>query len=104
DRAALLCERLPARLLDHEQRLPLLRLIGSEQSPCRRRLHGHHADAVSDDVMQLAGDTRALVRDGRVRTLLPLAFGLSGTLLRLRGLPELATDREPDGPENGEGD
>jgi hypothetical protein len=91
-------ERLPARLLDDEQGLALLLLVGAEQATNRRRLHGHHADAVPDDVVQLARDPRPLVRDGESCPLLPLALGPLGPLLRLVNLPELAADREPDDP------
>src|SRR6266545_6618113 len=104
DHPAHLCERLAPRLLDDEQSLAFPRLVRAEQAPGRRRLHGHHADAVPDDVVQLARDPRALVRDREMSTLLPLALGPGGALFRLVGLPELAADRESDRPEDAEGD
>ena len=57
-------ERLPAGPLDDEQRLALALLVGSQQPSHRRRLDGHHADAVTDDVVKLARDPRSLLRDG----------------------------------------
>ena len=63
DHAAHLGERLAPGLLDDEQGLALLFLLGAEEPPCRGRLDGHDADAVPDHVVQLARDPRALVRD-----------------------------------------
>ena len=44
-------ERLPARLLDHEQRFALTLLLRAKETPHAGGLHGHHADAVADDVV-----------------------------------------------------
>ena len=54
-------QRLPADLLDRQQRLALAALLLPEQPPHARRLHHHHRDGVRDHVVQLAGDPRALV-------------------------------------------
>src|SRR5205085_9609065 len=71
DHAPHLRERLAAGLFDDEQCLTLLLLMRAEQSPPRRGLHGHHADAVADDVVQLACDSRALVRHCQASLFLP---------------------------------
>ena len=49
-------------------------------------LHGHHADAVADDVVQLARDPRPFLLDGEPRLLLALELRLLGEPLRLVGL------------------
>src|SRR5437763_3147952 len=95
-------ERLAAGLLDDQQGLTLLLLVRPEQPPRRRGLHGHHADAVADDVMQLAGDPRALVRHRQASPFLPLALGAGRPLSGHIRLVELAAEREPDRPGNRE--
>src|SRR5919201_7100442 len=102
DHPAHLRERLAAGLLDDQQGLTLLLLVRPEQPPRRRSLHGHHADAVADDVVQLAGDPRALVRHCQPRPFLPLALGPCRPLPRDVRLAELAAEREPDRPGDGE--
>src|SRR6266550_1589993 len=87
-------ERLAPGLLDDEQCLALLLLMRSEQPPRRRSLDGHHAHAVPDDVVQLAGDPRSLVGDREASALLPIPLGLECPLPRLVGLVELAADQE----------
>src|SRR5919201_4775307 len=102
DHPAHLRERLAAGLLDDQQGLTLLLLVRPEQPPRRRSLHGHHADAVADDVVQLAGDPRALVRHCQTSPFLALALGPGRPLPRLVRLVELAAEREPDRPGDGE--
>ena len=55
---------LSAGRLDRLERLPLSHLIGPEQSPHGTRLHRHDGDRVRNDVVQLAGDPLAFLRDG----------------------------------------
>ena len=64
DEASHLGQRLASRLFDDHERLPLALLIRPEQAAHAGRLDGHDADAVADDVVQLARDPRALVGDG----------------------------------------
>ena len=49
-------------------------------------LHDHHADAVGDDVLQLAADRQALLRDGRAFALGPLRRCLGARAPRTRPL------------------
>ena len=49
-------------------------------------LQHHHADGVGDDVVQLAGDPRALLGDRDPRRRLALPLGLGGAQLRRLGL------------------
>ena len=81
-----------------------LLLVGLEQPAHRRGLHRHHADAVADDVVQLAGDPGALLGDGEARLLLALELGLLGEPLRHVGLPKPLAEREADDPGDREGD
>ena len=55
---------------------------GPKQPPRRGCLHGHHADAVPDDVVQLASDPRALLGDREPRPLDALSLGPREALLR----------------------
>ena len=75
-------QRLAPRLLDGHQCLPLAFLLGLEQAPDRARLHGHDADRVREDVVELAGDPDPLLGDRR------LSFLLGAQRSRL-GAPDL---------------
>ena len=88
-------ERLATGLLDDLQRLALLVLIRLEQPPHGRGLHRHHADAVPDDVVQFAGDPRALLGNGEACLLFALHFGLLGKPARHVGLAKPFAEREP---------
>ena len=83
DHAPHLGQRLAAGLLDDEQGLALLLLVGLEEPARRRRLDGHHADAVADDVVELARDPAALVGDGELCPLGALSLGPLEAFLRL---------------------
>ena len=50
--------------------------------PHRPDLQHHHADGVGDDVVQLARDARALLRDGDAGGRLALVLGHSRAFLR----------------------
>ena len=89
DEPAHLGQRLAPGLLDDLQRLALALLLRLEQPAHARRLDGHHADAVADDVVELARDPRTLLGDGCARLLLACALESLGSLLRLVGLPQL---------------
>src|SRR6266480_3888106 len=95
-------QRLAPGSLDDQQCLPLTLLLGAKQPAHSRRLHGHDADAVAYDVMQLARDARPLVCHCRACASLALAFRPRRPLLRLVGLRELAPERETDHPDDGE--
>src|SRR2546423_2924772 len=97
-------ERLAARLLDDEQGRVLLLLVGLQEPPDRGGLHGHHADAVADDVVQLACDARPFFGHGQPRPFLSLPLGACRPLLRLVDFPELAADGKSDDPGDREGD
>jgi hypothetical protein len=66
-RTAHLAERLLARVLDHVERAPCLVDVVVEHPPAPARLQHNEADRVGDDVVQLAGDPRALLGDGLLR-------------------------------------
>ena len=104
DHAPHLGERLAAGLLDDEQGLALLLLVRLEEPPRRRRLDGHHADAVADDVVELPRDAAALVGDGELRLLDPLSLGPLEAFLRHLRLVALAAEAEPDRPADREED
>ena len=91
-------------LLDNEQRLQHLVLVGLEQPPHGRCLDGHHADAVPDDVVQLARDPGAFLGDGEPRLLLALQLGLLGEPPRHIRRPEPLAVGEADDPRDREGD
>ena len=97
-------ERLATGLLDDLQRLAFLVLVRLEQPAHGRGLHRHHADAVADDVVQLAGDPRALLGDGEACLLLALQLGLLGKPARHVGLAKPLAEREADDPRDREGD
>ena len=74
EHAAHLAERLVRRAADRPQRLARPRRVLLERGLGGVGLHGDHADAVGDHVMQLASDPRALLGHGdplRGRALAP---------------------------------
>src|SRR5438034_800270 len=95
-------ERLAARLLDDEQGRVLLLLVGLQEPPDRGGLHGHHAHAVTDDVVELACDARPFFGHRQPRPFLPLPLGSCRPLPRIVDLPELAPAGKTDAPGNGD--
>ena len=81
-----------------------LLLVGVEQPPDGRGLDGHHADAVPDDVVELARDPGALLGDGEPRLLLALELGLLGEPPGHVGRPEPLAVGKADDPCDREGD
>ena len=79
-------ERRAPGLLDAPERLAVLGERVGELVPDGADLEHHHADRVGDDVVELARDPRALLRDGDARRRLALALGLDRALLRRLGL------------------
>ena len=104
DQPSHLGERLAACLLDDLERLALALLLRLEQPAHTSRLHGHHADAVADDVVELARDPRTLLGHRCARLLLACPLESLGTLLRLVGFPQLVPEAEPDRPGDAEDD
>ena len=102
DEPAHLRERGASGLLDRDQRLALALLVLAEQAAHGGGLDGHHAHRVTDDVVQLARDARALLRDGRARLGLALALEPLCALDRAGRRLELAADREAREPREGE--
>ncbi len=102
--AAHLGERLAPGPLDDEQGLALAVLIGPQKPSYSGRLDGHHADAVTDDVMKLARDSRPLLRNCCAGLLLTFALRPGRPLLRFVGLLELSPEREADDPDDAEDD
>jgi hypothetical protein len=70
-----LVERLPAGLLDGEERLARSLRSVLEHLACCARLQDHHAHVVRDDVVQLARDASALLGCGLPCVLLALPLG-----------------------------
>ena len=108
EQPAQLHEGLTARRLDRAEGLARRPLLTFEHTLGRLGLHDHHADAVGDDVVQLARDAGALLDDGGADPFLAGALEPGGPLALGRGrvsvAPELAADeprqRERDrGPE-----
>ena len=64
----------------------------------RTDLKDHHADGVGDDVVKLARDPGALLRDGDAGRGLSLALGARRAYLRLLGLLGTLAHREPGEP------
>ena len=62
------------------------RPLGGQVVPHGADVEHHHAHGVGDDVVQLARDPRALLRDGDARRRLTLALGVRRPLLRRLGL------------------
>jgi ABC-2 type transport system ATP-binding protein len=102
DHPAHLGQRLSAGSLDDEQRVALAHLVGSEQPTHTGCLDGHDADAVTNDVVELAGNPSALLCDRRTGTLLALALGSCCPVPRLVGFLELPAQREADDPDDAE--
>ena len=74
ERAAHLVQRVAARALDRLERLARALGVAVEHPPRALGLRDHHADAVRDDVVQLARDPRALLADGDALALALLAL------------------------------
>src|SRR5205085_9495219 len=108
DQSPHLTHRLAAGALDSQQRVALPLLILTKDAAHRACLYAHHADAVPDDIVQLARDAPALVCDRDARMLIALAHELSGTLVERLGLKAQYTERAADhqtrrGNEQGDG-
>ena len=86
EEAAHLAERVAAGLLDARERLPVPLQLGRQLVPHGPDLEHHDADGVRDDVVQLAGDPRALLRDGDTGRRLALPLRVIGTRLRHLGV------------------
>ena len=91
-----------------DQRLTTARLDRAENASCllhiveqarpRLRLDDHHADAVRDHVVKLAGDSPALLGHGHARLLLPLALQARRTLAQQGELTATAAQVAADQP------
>jgi hypothetical protein len=93
-----LSERLAAGRLDRLERFALPGLLVAEAAADAARLQHHDADAVRDDVVQLARDPRALERHRRARRrvaihLEPLGVGLQSG--RVPGAPAQCAPERP---------
>ena len=87
EQAAHLGERCAAGLLDAPERVPVLGQRVGELVPDGADLEHHHAHGVGDDVVELAGDPRALLGHRDARRRLSLASRASGRAhLRRLGL------------------
>ena len=84
--ASHLGERRAAGALDAPERFAVLVERVGELVPDGADLEHHHADGVRDDVVELACDPRALLRDRDAGRCLALALGLDRALLRRLGL------------------
>jgi ABC-2 type transport system ATP-binding protein len=93
---------LSARSLDDQQGLALAFLVGPEQPAHAGCLHRHDADAVTDDVVQLARNPRPFLCHGSSRTLLALPLGPRGAVLGFVGFLELPPQHEADEPDDRE--
>ena len=94
EQVAHLRERRAARLLDVLERLTVRCARVGEPVPDGAHLEHHHADGVGDDVVQLAGDPRALFGDSDAARGVPLALGLRRAALRRLGLLGSLAQRE----------
>ena len=81
EQPAQLANRLPGRDLDRAQRLARPLRIALEHPLDSPGLDAHQADAVGDDVMELAGYSSPFGGQRRARTLLLLALGPLGAIL-----------------------
>jgi hypothetical protein len=86
EQAAHLGERPAAGLLDAPEGLPVLLQRVRELVPDGPDLEDHHADGVSDDVVQLARDPRSLLGHRYACGRLALALGLGRAYLGRFGL------------------
>ena len=83
-------ERGAAGLLDAAERLAVLGLRRGQVVADGADLEHDHADRVGDDVVQLAGDPRALLGHRDAGRRLALALGVARALLRRLGLLDRA--------------
>ena len=98
DEAAQLGQGRPTRLLDGRQRLPGVRPVGRQGEPLGPGLQDEQAQVVPDDVVQVAGDPRALV-GGRVPGgLRAFPFQLGRQRGEFDGLVPPGADQAPDEP------
>jgi hypothetical protein len=106
EQAAHLGERLSARLLDRNKRFAGRLLSRPERKPLCPGLHDHHADAVSDHVVELARDSSALLGDCQSRGLLLFPLECRGPRLQRGGQPLPVAEeptRQPDAGVEGAG-
>jgi hypothetical protein len=96
DQTAHLTHGLAARALDSQQRVALTLLIFMKDAAYCPCLYAHHADAVPDDVVQLARDAPALFCDRDARMFIPSTHERSGTLVECLGLKAQHTERAAD--------
>ena len=82
EESAHLGERCAPGLLDALERVAVLCERGGKLVPHGADLEHHHAHRVGDDVVELARDARALLRDGDAGGGLALPLGLDGAPLR----------------------
>ena len=83
DEPAHLGERLASGLFDRLERLPLALLVRVQEPPHGSGLHGHDADGMGDHVVQLAGDTSALLLHGPIGSEALLALQSTSPLAHL---------------------
>ena len=102
EQAAHLRQRCASGPLDVLERVAVVRELVGQPVPHGADLEHHHADRVRDDVVQLAGDPRALLGDGEARRRLALALrlrrarlGRLGLLLRARAGRSRRASRSP---------
>lgn len=101
-------KRCAAGALDVSQRVTVLSELVRKLVPDRTDLEHHHADRVSDDVMELTRDPRTLLRHRDARSRIPLPLGQGRALFRRLGLlgafaqskPGQPADRELEGNED----
>ena len=88
----------PTCRLDREQRFAGLFRLPVQCLPSRACLQHHQADAVRHDVVQLTGDSRALVGDGGLDLLLLLGLQLGRAGLEAVPTQSTAAQRLAKGP------
>src|SRR5207247_4688585 len=98
DETAHLLQRLAARALDRHERAFRLRRVGSEDPASAVRLQDDHAERVTDDVVELAGDPGSLFLDGSAPVLLAAALEDDGSLLEQMLSLASVPDRPPENP------